>query len=215
MTGLLARRVAPFVLVAIVVAGVTVAAMAAGPIPAGSRGQIDDPNDARGPLDMRRVWFDDPVDAPPNWTIVTYGAWHPKQLLDSGFVFVYLDTTGTDRAEYYVLIRSVGRALAGSLWRDPVRGGDIKLLPIDVTRASNASLAVEIPVGQLEVGPFRTFYGWYAVTTFTGRVCRATCIDRAPDTGAFEQPIGAPSPTGTGTPTVTPTGTPTATPTPS
>ena len=206
MSGLLARRIAPFVLVAVTVVGVTVAAMAAGPTAAGSRAQVDDPNDTRGPLDMSRVWFEDPMDAPPNWTIVTYGDWHPKQLQDKGFVFVYLDTTGTDRADYYVLVRSVGRSLAGSLWRDPKRGGDIKLLPIDVTRKSNTSLTLEIPLGQLEVGAFRTFYGWYSVTTFTGRVCRAVCVDRAPDTGAFEQPIGTP------TPTPTPTGTPTATP---
>ena len=204
MTGLLARRIAALVLVTVTVAGVTVAAMAAGPTALGSRAQVDDPNDSRGPLDMSRVWFDDPVDAPPNWTIVTYGDWHPRQLEDKGFVFVYLDTTGTDRAEYYVLIRSVGPALAGSLWRDPKRGGDIKLLPIDVTRKSNESLTLDIPIGQLELGPFRTFYGWYAVTMFTGRVCRAACIDRVPDAGAFEQPIGAPMPTPTGTPTATP-----------
>lgn len=204
MSGLLGRRIAALVLVTVTVAGLTVAAMAAGPAYMGSRAQVDDPDDTRGPLDVRRVWFDDPADAPPNWSIITFGEWHPKQLYDKGFAFVYLDTTGTDRSEYYVLIRSVGPALAGSLWRDPERGGDIKLLPIDVTRKSNASLTLEIPLGQLEVGPFRTFYGWYAVTTFTGRVCRAVCIDRVPDAGAFEQPIGTPTPTPTGTPTASP-----------
>ncbi len=201
MTGRILRGIAPFALVAATVVGVAVVAMAAGPVVPGPRAQVDDPNDTRGPLDIRRVWFEDPADAPPNWTIVTYGPWHPKRLYDRGFTFVFLDTTGTDRAEYYVLIRSVGRALAGSLWRDPKRGGDIKLLPIGVTRSSNASLTLEIPLRKLEVGPFRTYYGWYAVTTFTGRVCRATCIDRTPDTGAFDQPIGIPSPTPTGSPT--------------
>ena len=203
MTGLLARRIAPLVLSAVTVAGVTAAAMAGGPIDPAPRARVDDPNDTRGPLDMRRVWFEDPVDAPPSWTIVTYGEWHPGTLHDKGFVLVYLDTTGTDRAEYYVLIRSVRHGLMGSLWRHPMRGDDFKLLPIDVTRASTASLTLEIPVGLLELGPFRTFYGWYAVSTFTGRVCRAACVDRAPDTGAFEQPIGTPSPTGT--PTTAPT----------
>jgi hypothetical protein len=205
VTGLLVRRIAPFVLVAVTVAGVTVAAMAAGPVAQGSRAQVNDPDDTRGPLDVRRVWFDDPADAPPNWSIITFGEWHPKQLYDKGFVFVYLDTNGTDRSEYYVLIRSAGPALAGSLWRDPQRGGDIKLLPIDVTRNSMASLTLEIPVGRLDVGQFRTFYGWYVVTTFTGQVCRATCVDRVPDAGAFEQPIGTPTPTPTGTPIPTPT----------
>ena len=146
MTGLLTRRIASLVLVAITVAGATVAAMAAGPTAPGFERRSTIRTNA-GPARHETCLFDDPVDAPPNWTIVTYGEWRPKALHDKGFVFVYLDMTGTDRAEYYVLIRSVGRALAGSLWRDPKRGSDIKLLPIDVTRTSNASLTLEIPVG--------------------------------------------------------------------
>ena len=62
----------------------------------------------------------------------------------------------------------------------------------------------------LDIGEFRTAYRWTVVTTFTGRVCRATCIDRVPDEGAFEHPLGSPTPTAT--PTATPTVTPTVTP---
>ncbi|MGZ5306206.1 MAG: hypothetical protein ACXWEG_05690, partial [Actinomycetota bacterium] len=62
--------------------------------------------------------------------------------------------------------------------------------------------------GPLEIGEVRTVYRWSVVTTFTGRVCRATCVDRVPDEGTFEQPIGTPTPT----PTATPTGSPTPSP---
>jgi hypothetical protein len=82
------------------------------------------------------------------------------------------------------------------------------LLGLDVQRDSDTNVAVRIPLDPLEIGGFRTVYRWSVVTTFTGRVCRATCIDRIPDEGAFEQPIGTPTPTTTTTPTGTPSPSP-------
>ena len=63
-----------------------------------------------------------------------------------------------------------------------------------MTRDSDLNVAVRIPLGLMDIGAFRTMYRWTVVTTFTGRVCRATCVDRVPDEGAFEHPIDRPSP---------------------
>ncbi len=208
---LFARRLLPFAVAFLTVAGVTAAALAAGP---SSRAQVQDPNDTRGLLDVRRVWFE-PEIHPPRWTVVTYSPFTAEQTRDRGYVFVYLDTIGDDRFDYYAMILSDGRHLSGSLWRVAKRGSDVRLMGLDVRHDSDTNVAVRIPFGQLQTGAFRTVYRWSVVTTFAGRVCRATCIDRVPDEGTFEQPIGTPTPTPTPTPTTTPTPTPTPSPTPS
>ena len=209
--GSIMRRLLPFALALLTVAGVTAAALAGG---ASTRAQVEDPNDTKGMLDIRRVWFE-PEAGPPRWTIVTFSPWTEELTRDRGYVFVYLDTMGDQRFDFYALILSNGRRLSGSLWRDPKRGRDLRISGLIVTRDSDLNVAVRIPLGLVDIGAFRTMYRWTVVTTFTGRVCRATCVDRVPDEGAFEQPIGSPTPTTTPTttPTVTPTVTPTATPT--
>jgi hypothetical protein len=209
--GLLSRRLVPFAVACMTVAVVTAAALAGG---ASSRAQVQDPNDTRGLLDVRRVWFE-PEAGPPRWTIVTFSPWTVEATRERGSVFVFLDTIGDTRFDYYAVILSNGRHLSGSLWRDPKRGPDVRLQGLDVRRDSDRNVAVRIPLGPLEIGSFRTVYRWSVVTTFTGRVCRATCVDRIPDDGTFEQPIGMATPTPTTTTTTTPTVTPTPTPSPS
>jgi hypothetical protein len=200
----LVRRVLPFALALATAGGITAAGLAG----AASRAQVMDPNDTDGVLDVRRIWFEPEVH-PPRWTIVTFAPWMPEQARDQGFVFVYLDTVGSPRPDYYALIRSTGHRISGSLWRDATRGPDVRITGLDVRRDSDLTVAVRIPLGGLDVGTFRTTYGWSVVSTFAGRVCRATCIDRVPDVGVFEQPIGTSTPTTTPTPTPTPTSTPT------
>ena len=173
------------------VAVVTAVALAAGP---SSRAQVQDPNDTRGLLDVRRVWFEPEVH-PPRWTVVTYLPFAAEQTRDRGYVFVYLDTIGDEGFDYYAVILSNGRHLSGSLWREPKRGPDVRLMGLDVRHDSDTEVSVRIPFGQLDVGGFRTVYRWSVVTTFAGRNCRATCIDRVPDEGTFEQPIGTLTPT--------------------
>ena len=209
--GSIARRLLPFALAFLTVAGVTAAAFAGG---GATRAQVEDPNDTRGMLDVRRVWFE-PEAAPPRWTVVTFSPWTEELTRDRGYVFVYLDTMGDERFDFYALIRSNGRRLSGSLWRDPKKGSDVRISALDVKRDSDLNVAVRIPLGLLDIGEFRSAYRWIVVSTFTGHVCRATCVDRVPDEGTFEYPIGSPTPTPTPTPTTTPTTTPTVTPTPS
>jgi hypothetical protein len=198
--GLRLRRWAPFALTFATAAAVTGAALAG----VGSRAQANDPNDTRGVLDVRRVWFD-PEAAPPRWTVVTFAPWTPEQVRDRGVVFVFLDTMGSARSDYYAMVASTGHKLVGSLWQDPKRGPDVKIAGLDVRREGDLAVAVPIPLGRLDVGVFRTSYDWWVITTFTGRVCRATCVDRVPDDGAIEQPIGTTTPTATATPTGSPT----------
>jgi hypothetical protein len=194
------RRLLPFLLAAATVVAVTVVALASDA--SGTRAQVDDPNDTKGTLDVRRVWFD-LLAGPPRWTVLTFADWEPSQIPERGFVFVFLDTAGDPRDDYYVLINSNGRRLVGSLWRDARHGADVRMRALAVTRDSRSSVVVQVPVGAL-LGPFRTSYGWRVVTTFAGPVCRATCVDQIPDEGAFQQPVG------TTTPTVTPTPSPSA-----
>jgi hypothetical protein len=204
--GLRARRLLPFALALATVVGVTAAALAGG---ATSRAQVEDGNDTKGMLDVRRVWFE-PEAGPPRWTVVTFSPWTEELTRDRGYVFVYLDTMGDERFDFYALILSNGRRLSGSLWRDPKKGSDVRIAGLDVKRDSELNVAVRIPFGLVDIGEFRSAYRWTVVTTFTGRVCRATCIDRVPDEGAFEHPIGSPTPTTS--PTATPTSTPTVSP---
>ena len=196
------RRLVPIAVATLTAIGVTVAAIAGA---SGGRAQFDDPNDTRGPLDVRRVWFD-PDAGPPQWTVVTFSPWSPAQTEDRAFAFVFLDTKKGAHADYYVAIRSNGHKLSGSLWRDLVGAVDIRLGPVAVSTGSDAAgVMVEVPLGQLQFGALRTFYRWSVTTTFTGRVCRLTCVDRVPDQGAVEQPLGTPTPTASPTPTVSPT----------
>ena len=210
-TSLFGRRALPFVLACVTVVGVTVAALAGG---SASRARVDDPNDTKGALDIRRIWFE-PDAGPPRWTVVLYSAWPSDQLRDRGFLFVFLDTIGDPDDDYYAAIRSDGRRLTGSLWRTPRHGPDVRLAGLVVKRGSDPNIVVQIPLNQLEIGGFRAVYRWWAISTFSGRVCRTTCVDAVPDEGAFEQPIGTPTTTPTATPTTTPTATPTVTPSPS
>ena len=201
----------PIAVAALTAIGVTVAAVAGA---SGGRAQVDDPNDTRGPLDVRRVWFD-PDAGPPQWTLVTFSPWSPEQTEDRAFAFVFLDTKKGAHPDYYVVIRSTGHTLSGSLWRDLDGAGDIRLGPVAVSTGSDdAGVTVGVPLGWLEFGALRTSYRWSVLTTFTGRVCRVTCVDRVPDQGTIEQPLGTPTPTPTPTLDSDPHSTPTVSPTP-
>ena len=201
MSELRRQRLLPFGAALVTVLTVAAVALASGSRP---RVQVDDPNDTKGTMDIRSVLFD-PEAGPPRWNVLTFADWRPKDIQDRGFVFLYLDAAGDERAEHYVMIRSQGRELSGSLWLDRRNAPDRRLRALEVTRDSRSSVAVQVPVGSI-LGGSRTSYRWWVVTTFTGRVCPATCVDRLPDTGAVEEPPSSPTttPTGSPTPTTTP-----------
>jgi len=177
-------------------------ALAAGAGPPPPRALVDDPNDTRGVLDVRRVWLD-PAAGPPEWTLVTFVSWTLPQIRDRGFAFVYLDTKAGPQSDYYALVRSTGHRLVAELYRIREHGLAVPVRPLAASHPSPLRLDVAIPVGSLALGALRTSYRWWVATTFTGRVCRVTCVDHVPDEGAVEQPVGSPSPTVTPTATAT------------
>jgi hypothetical protein len=168
---------------------------------------MNDPDDAKGPLDVRRIRLDH--EGRTEITAITFSDWTAKSMWDRGNAYVLLDTVGREPADYFIVVRSTGTTLQASLWRDRRAKRDAFLRNVKVRRKTLNSLTVRVPVKSLEFGRQRDVYYWWVVTSFTGSICRRTCLDRAPNSGTVEQwrPGHSPTPTTT---TSTSTGTRTA-----
>jgi hypothetical protein len=141
---------------------------------------LTDPNDTRGSLDVREVRLAHKP-GPPAWTLVTFGEWRTAEIWDRGYLMVLLDTQGRAGGEYYLLVRSTGTQLLGSLWRIRNVGPDSYLGSVPVQRYSRRSANVRVGLSRLTFGPSRSFYRWWVETLFTGELCKRTCHDRAPN----------------------------------
>jgi hypothetical protein len=189
-----AHTAAPFV-----VAVLTVALLA---LVAGAHDtDLTDPDDARGKLDVKQVRLAHQP-GPPQWTIVTFGEWRTAEMWDRGYLMVLLDTQGGGGAEYYLLVRSVGVALQGSLWRAHAYGPDSYLGSVPARRPSRHAASVQVGLSRLTFGASRSFYRWWVETVYTSDLCRRTCHDRAPNREPVKQwrpgmspPPPSPSPT--------------------
>jgi hypothetical protein len=184
------RGLVPFAVAALTVAVVGVAL-------ARARVVHEDPNDTPGRMDVWSVTVE--ASARPRWVVELQKPWRAPGTWDRAFLFVYLDVAGDPRGDYYALIRSTGTKLVGSLWRDPKLGRDLRVRGLTVERVSPRRVGLRIPLSAMDVGPFRTTYRWWVVTTYTDEVCRKTCIDRVPDTDAVEEYLPGASPTPTAT----------------
>jgi hypothetical protein len=182
------RTIAPFG-----AAVVTVALVAA--IAGAHHSDITDPNDTAGKLDIHEVRLAHQP-GPPRWALVTFGEWRTKEIWDRGYLIVMLDTRRGAAAEHYLLVRSTGTELVGSLWRIRSVGPDSYLGQVPVKRWSRRNATVQVGLSRLTFGDSRTFYRWWAETLFTGDRCRRTCLDRAPDVDSVLQwrPGMSPSP---------------------
>lgn len=156
---------------------------------------IGDPNDTKGVLDVQRVRLDH--EGGTEITVITFAEWTPASIWDRGNAYVFLDTEADEAPEYFVLVRSTGPDLQASLWRERRDRRDVYLRNVKVRRKSPDGVSVAVPIKSLEFGPARESYFWWATTSFTGNLCRRTCLDRAPDQGSVEQwrPGMSPSPT--------------------
>jgi hypothetical protein len=160
---------------------------------------LRDPNDARGRLDVMQVRFRHQP-GPPLWTVITFSEWGAPKMWDRGYILVLLDTEGGTSAEYYLLVRSLGRTLGGSLWRAHATGPDSYLGAVPVKRFSRRSASVQVGLTRLKFGPSRSFYRWSIQTLYTSRACPRTCQDRAPNGQPVRQwrpgmsPTPSPSP---------------------
>jgi hypothetical protein len=140
---------------------------------------LRDPGDTRGRLDVMQVRFRHQP-GPPLWTVITFGEWGAAKMWDRGYILVLLDTEGGMGAEYYLLVRSLGRILGGSLWRAHATGPDSYLGAVPVKRFSRRSASVQVGLTRLKFGG-RSFYRWWVQTLYTSKACPRTCQDRAPN----------------------------------
>ena len=179
------RALRPFVVATLLVAVVT-SAMAV------VRTETD-ANDTRGELDVRSMRFTWEPGAAPRWTIVTFSTWPESAVWDRGYLYVEIDTHAGEGADDYVLIRSDGRRMIGSLFRvGKHRDRYVRRVPVD--RADEISVEVAIPWSELSIGPSRETIGWWVRTSFSSGACVKPCLDRAPDDGALEEFVPGASP---------------------
>jgi hypothetical protein len=194
------RPAVPFAVAAAIVA-VAVIALAAPRL----HSDVRDGNDTKGLLDVRRVRL--AHEGGTEVTVITFATWTAAGIWDRGNAYVFLDTSGSPDAEYFVVVRSTGPDLQASLWRDRRDRRDVFMRNVKVRRKTSDGVSVAVPIKSLDFGRSRESYFWWATTSFTGEVCRRTCIDRAPDEGAVEQwrPGMSPTPTNTTTPSASAT----------
>jgi hypothetical protein len=192
-----------------VVAGVSLFPLFA----SGAAPDVTDPNDSRGLLDVRSANATRPPR--PRFRIETYQRWTVKRVQDHGYALVYLDTIPGKRFDYYVLARSNGHRMVGTLYRDRRRKSDRRMGAVRVRRPTPKGVAMSLRMARLHWPKSRDHYRWYAQTVFTSNRCPQVCFDVAPDGAPVVEPRPGATPTPTITPTVpTPTPTPTETPTP-
>jgi len=191
------RGAVPFLVAGLLVL-VTVIALAT----PGFHSDIGDPNDTKGALDVRRVRLDH--EGGTEVTVIAFAAWTPASIWDRGNAYVFLDTEADEAPEYFVVVRSTGADLQATLWRDRRDRLDVALRNVEVRRKSPDGVSVTLPIKSLKFGPARDSYFWWATTSFTGRLCRRTCLDRAPDDGSVEQWRPGMSPTPTSSPSSSP-----------
>jgi hypothetical protein len=171
-----------------------------------------DPNDTPGPFDVRAVRFRH--GGVPTWEVATSGRWSVASAWDRGYVVVELDTRGDAEPDHRAIVGSDGRRLVATLYRVGVSGRQRAMGTLRAAKRGGRSLVVAIPLHKLVVGQGRQSYFWWVLSSYTGRLCARTCLDRVPDSGAFEQLLPGVTPSPTPTPSATPTPTPRPSPSP-
>lgn len=162
-----------------------------------------DGDDTKGLLDVKRVIVQGREK--PRWETRTYARWSVKKIWDRGFVFVYIDTFGDERFDYYALVRGDVDHMTASLWRDRKERKDREIGFLDAWRKDKRSVVVRIPLKRMNFPEQRLTYRWRVQTIFTGDSCKRGCFDFVPNEGAVEEPIPGREPTPTPTITITPT----------
>lgn len=170
-----------------------------------------DPNDTRGRLDVRAVRFEH-ESGPPSWRFVMFSGWTVREVWDVGYLVVQLDTRGDPEVDYFMLVRSDGAKLVGTLYRVRENGTQATMGTVAAGKSGPRRATVSVALHKLTVGSFRTSYFWSAITSLSASSCPRTCIDRIPDEGMVEQPLPGVTPTPTPTPTTTPSPSPSPSP---
>ena len=153
---------------------------------------LNDPADARGPLDVKAVGHSG--GAFPKWRIDTFNKWSRQTILDQGFLTVYLDTFGSDRHDYYALIWSDKDRMRANLIRDRQKKSDYTVRALRVRRSSSKSVNVTVGLNKLRISDDSATYNWYVQTFWSGKGCSHVCFDWAPDVGKDGEGIEEPLP---------------------
>ena len=150
---------------------------------------VRDRQDTRGRLDLRRVEMKRGY--PRRWVIKTHEAYRANRIFDKGYLLVYFDTFGRDRADYYVLLQPTREKMKGFLWKDKRPGNkDRRLAPTSVRRGNKRSITTSAPFHRMRT-PGLT-YRWHVRTIYTGKNCKRVCIDKAPDNRWITEPYAQP-----------------------
>jgi hypothetical protein len=187
-----------------VLAVAALAALAFFPLSASAWHQdVTDPDDTKGRLDIRRVetWG---AHRDMGYEIKTFRRWTVAEMWDAGFIAVNVDTWGTARTDYYVLVRSTGRTIEGLLFRDREKKRDYIMRKVKVWRPDRRTVRFRFPWDDVRIPDSRLAVRWFVSSIFSNDYCLNVCIDRAPNSGQVTTMI-RPSPTPTPTLTETPT----------
>jgi Ca2+-binding RTX toxin-like protein len=145
-----------------------------------------DPNDTRGILDVKRAevragnrWV---------WNVSTRGKWSLRRLWDDGYLIVYLDTRDNAKSDFYLLARSTGRRMRGSLFRDGT-GRDARIGGVKVRHPDRRTARFLFDLGRIAVEPGRDFIRWSAQTILVNAVCSRSCFDGVTNEGALPMPV--------------------------
>jgi hypothetical protein len=164
---------------------------------------FNDPNDTPGRLDVSRVRLAHQP-GPPRWSVIMFRGWTIREIWDRGYVMVLLDTRFSPATDFYLLVRSTGNALQGTLWEARSVGPDTFLGTVPVGKPSPRSVSVQVGLWKLTFGPSRRLYRWRVQTLFTSEACPRTCQDRAPNAGPVVQWRAGMSPTPSPSPSEAP-----------
>jgi hypothetical protein len=150
---------------------------------------VQDADDRIPTLDLREVDSAFERDS-VRFTLITWGRWRARALLDRAFLVVDLDPQ--TRRRYRVVIRGAKRRLVGGLYLKR-NGRDKALRRLRVWRNDRRSVSVRVPARSLHLAaPGR--YAWRAQSLVTHSRCPRVCFDRAPDRGDALVEVPAPAP---------------------
>jgi hypothetical protein len=148
---------------------------------------VNDPNDAKGLLDIRLV--ESGGQQTVTFRVETRARRTTRSLFERGFVLIQFDTRFGDGPDYFAVLRSNGRRMVGTLFRDYEKQRDRAISGLTAWRRSRSSFSVTVPLMSMAFGRDREEYRWRAQTLFSGPNCRRVCFDFAPNKSWVLEPV--------------------------
>lgn len=137
-----------------------------------------DPNDTRGPMDLRTVRGPAGAMKRAVWRFRTH-RWTIRRIRDEGFLLVWLDLRGSADWDHLLLARSDGRRLLGRVFRLRARR-ETKIATVRARHPNRRVTVANMAFHKVPIGPHRTYFRWSAQSIFNGPRCARSCFDRVP-----------------------------------